>query len=104
MIQRKISGEQGITHLLLLVGALGVIFVVGLAGWAVFSHHKKNDPSNNTSGTTSIYGSCMASNRDSRLCEFAAHYVPLNKTSYLATVTVTSPQGTISNLTYESDG
>lgn len=97
------SDERGFAHLLLIAGALGVVIVVGLAGWAVFGKNKKT-PSTTPKTTGSAYANCMAGYHDTKLCQFAAHYQPLAKSSYQATVSVTSPQGTISNLVYSSDG
>jgi hypothetical protein len=92
--------EQGITHLLLLGGAVIVLIVVFFAGRAVFGHTKPSA----SDGATTAYSRCLERYHDSRICQFDTHYMPVSKTAYQATVTVTSPQGTVSNLTYSSSG
>lgn len=95
--------ERGITHLLLVVAAVGVCAVIFGAGYLVFAHGTTKTPSSDTSA--SAFGKCLsATNNDNRICNFEKDYVPLNQTQYTATVNVTSPQGTVSNLTYSSDG
>ena len=96
-------GEQGITHLLFLVGGIGVLFVVIFAGYFVFNQGNKKDPT--TSGSDTAFSRCLsANNNDNRICNFEKNYLPINDASYTSTVNVTSPQGTVSNLTYSSDG
>jgi hypothetical protein len=74
--------------------------VVFFAGRLVFGHKTAKD----SVRITTAYNSCLQTYHDNRLCQFDTHYVPVAKTAYQATVTVTSPQGTVSNLTYSSDG
>lgn len=106
MRQHACADERGLTHILVAAGAVIVVLVVGLATWMVIGGQKagSKDNSNGTKTTNTIYASCMTNYHDSRLCKFASQYTPLAKTAYQATVVVTSPQGTVSNLTYSSDG
>lgn len=101
MTQLSRRDERGITHLLFMAGAISVIFVVIFAGYLVLGHHTNKD----AVGYTTPFNRCLsANNNDRHLCNFQKDYVPISQTSYTATVSVTSPQGTVSNLTYSSDG
>jgi hypothetical protein len=94
--------EQGITHLLLLAAGVGVLVVLLLAGLFVFHHGKGHSGG---VGITTPFSRCLSANsHDSNICNYEKYYVPVDQTSYTATVTVTSPQGTISNITYSNDG
>lgn len=95
--------ERGIAHLFLVLLVLTVITVVGVIGWRVAAHHKSSKGTGNPS-SNSLPGSCLSKYNDGRLCQFAAHYTPINKLAFKADVHVTSPQGTPSALTYSSDG
>jgi hypothetical protein len=94
--------EQGITHLLTMAAGVGVLVVVLVAGLLVFQHGKHKA---GVIGVITPFDTCLRSNaNDNNICNFEKHYVAVNQTAYTASVTVTSPQGTISDLTYSSDG
>lgn len=96
-------GEKGMAHLLSIAVAVVVLACVGLIGWKVVSN--ASSYSSGTGNSSEGSGSpCMKTYNDNKLCEFASHYTPLNKVAYQATINVTSPEGTLSNLTYENDG
>jgi hypothetical protein len=97
-------GEQGFAHLLVVAIAVVVLAGIGFVGWSVMNHHKPGATTGNSAATTSAYSSCMKAYSDGRLCQFAAHYTPISKVAYQATINVTSPQGTLSALTFASDG
>jgi hypothetical protein len=95
--------ERGITHLLLLVAGVGVLAVIFTAGYMVFNHSRNSGK--DAVGLTTSFSRCLSKNsNDSRICNFEKSYVPVSQAAYTADVSVTSPQGTLSNLTYSTDG
>jgi hypothetical protein len=85
-----------------LAAGVGVLIIVVFAGVMALGHH--NNPQD-TASLTSVFSKCLNKDgNDSRLCNFEKNYIPVSQASYVASVNVTSPQGTISNLTYSNDG
>jgi hypothetical protein len=106
--------EQGITHLLVVVLIVLVVAVVGFTGYEVVSKNKSNSNSSSSGSSSSTSGSgtassstvaasCLATYHDANLCHFAA-YSDMSKVAYKATLKTTDPQGSVTNLTFESDG
>lgn len=97
--------ERGITHLLFLAGAVSVLAVVVVAGYLVFTQGNSTKKGTGSGTPDTILGRCLSTNsNDSRICNFEKNYTPIADSAYTATVSVTSPQGTTSNLIYSSDG
>jgi len=95
-------GERGITHLLFLIGVMTVMALIAVAGYSVFTH---GDTKKTGYTTSNAFDKCLnANSNDRRLCNFQKAYTPISSTAYTATVSVTSPQGTVSNLTFSTDG